>query len=88
MDLWSDIIEHSMFTVFFSFKEELITNNGCVEMDIPWQLSRTMHSLLSQRFLLAGAKAQSRGAFSSARPVLCIYVRYIVNLYMIVTQQY
>ncbi len=37
----------------------------CVEMDIPWQLCRTIGPLLSQRFPLASAKAQPMGGFSS-----------------------
>ncbi len=53
-----------MFTVFLFYKEkELLTGEGCVEMDIPWQLCRTIGPLLSQRFPLASAKAQPRGDF-------------------------
>ena len=53
-----------MFTVFYFYKEkELLTGKGFVEMDIPWQLCRTIGPLLSQRFPLAGAKAQPRGDF-------------------------
>ncbi len=51
-----------MFTVFFT-KKELYTGEGCVEMDIPWQLCRTIGPLLSQRFPLASAKAQPMGEF-------------------------
>ncbi len=54
--------KHSMFTVFLFYKEkELFTGEGCVEMDIPWQLCRTIGPLLSKRFPLASAKAQPRG---------------------------
>ncbi len=57
-------IECLMFTVFLFFKEkELFTGKGCVEMDIPWQLCRTIDPLLSQRFPLASAKAQPRDGF-------------------------
>ncbi len=53
-----------MFTVFLFYKEkELSTGEGCVEMDIPWQLCRTIGPLLSQKFSLASAKAQPRGGF-------------------------
>ncbi len=51
------------FTVFFLLTKELITSDGCVEMDIPWQLCRTIGRLLSQRFLLASAKAQPKWDF-------------------------
>ncbi len=44
-------------------KKEPYTGEGCVEMDIPWQLCRTIGPLLSQRFPLANAKAQPRGDF-------------------------
>ncbi len=38
--------KHSMFTVFLSYKEkELLTGEGCVEMDIPWQLCWTIGPL-------------------------------------------
>ncbi len=33
-----------MFTVFF-IKKELYTGEGCVEMDIPWQICRTISTL-------------------------------------------
>ncbi len=39
------------------------TSKGFVEMVILWQLCRTIGPLLSQRFLLASAKAQPRGGF-------------------------
>ncbi len=45
-----------MFTV-------VLLGEGCVEMDIPWQLCRTIGPLLSKRFPLASAKAQPRGGF-------------------------
>ncbi len=58
------LVKHSMFTVFLFFKQkELFTGEGCVEMDNPWQLCRTIGPLLSQRFPLASAKAQPRGDF-------------------------
>ncbi len=47
-----------------SLSDSFIVNiiiKGCVEMDIPWHLCRTIGPLLSQRFLLASAKAQPRG---------------------------
>ncbi len=51
-----------MFTVFLFYKErELLTGEGYVEVDIPWQLCRTIGPLLSQRFPLASAKAQPSG---------------------------
>ena len=35
-----------MFTVFLIYKEkELLIGEGCVEMDIPWQLCRTIGPL-------------------------------------------
>ncbi len=35
-----------MFTVFLFYKEkELLTGEGCVEMDVPWQLCRTIGPL-------------------------------------------
>ncbi len=37
-----------------------------MEMVQPWQWCRTIGPLLSQRFLLASAKAQPRGGFVSA----------------------
>ena len=42
-------------------KKELITSEGHVEMNDPWQLCRIIGPLFSQRFLLASAKAQPRG---------------------------
>ncbi len=48
-------------SLVLSFKKELRTSNVCVEMDIPWQLCRTIGPLLSQRFLSTSAKAQSGG---------------------------
>ncbi len=39
------------------------TSEGFVEIVIPWQLCQTIGPLLSQRFLLASAKAQPRGEF-------------------------
>ncbi len=53
--------EYSMFTAFLYKEKELLTGEGCVEIDIPWQLCRTIGPLLSQRFPLASAKAQPRG---------------------------
>ncbi len=44
-------------------KKELYTGEGCVEMDILWQICRTIGPLLSQRFALASAKAQPMGDF-------------------------
>ncbi len=41
-------------------------SKGCVEMADPWQLCRTLSSLLSQRFLLASAKGRNR---STLRPL-------------------
>ncbi len=43
--------------------DEKYTGEGCVEMDIPWQLCRTIGPLLIQRFPLASAKAQPREEF-------------------------
>ena len=71
-DLWSDIIamekpfpqiRHLLLLEWLFFKWELITSNRCVEMDIPWQLCRTIGPLLSHRFRLASAKAQPGGDF-------------------------
>ncbi len=57
-----------MFTVFLFYKEkEHLTGERCVEMDIRWQLCRTIGPLLSQRFPLASAKAQPSGGFSAAQ---------------------
>ncbi len=38
----------------FSIKKELVTSEGCVEMDIPWQLCRTIGPLTfhSQEIIL------------------------------------
>ncbi len=48
-------------------------------MDIPWQLCRTIGPLLSQRFLLASAKAQPRvGILSNL-----YYMTYFNNLSMV-----
>ncbi len=44
-------------------KKELFTGEGCLVMDIPWQLCRTIGPLLSQRFPFASAKAQPSGGF-------------------------
>ncbi len=49
-----------MFTVFLLYKEkELFTGEGCVEMDIPWQLCRTIGPLTlhSQEILFWEGKA-------------------------------
>ncbi len=48
---------------------ELFTGKGCVVIDIPWQLCQTIGPLLSHRFPLASAKAQSRvgGFFLSSQ---------------------
>ncbi len=49
VDLWSDIIAmeypspHILrMLFFFPFEKELVTSERCVEMDIPWQLCRTI----------------------------------------------
>ncbi len=43
--------------IYIYLKKELRTSDGCVETDILWQLCQTIGPLLSQRFLLASAKA-------------------------------
>ncbi len=48
-------------------QQKELTGEGCVEMDIPWQLCRTIGPLLSQRFPLASAKEQLRGDFNRVR---------------------
>ena len=67
----------------FSFKKELITSEGCVEMVIPWQLCRTIGPLISQRFPLASAKAQPRGDFDikgiGSQKVARFVFRYVAN---------
>ncbi len=42
------MFKHSKFTVFLFYKgkKELFTGEGCDEMDIPWQLCRTIGPLL------------------------------------------
>ncbi len=66
MDHRSPHITRLLLALFFLIEKrrclkELITSVGRVEMDDPWQLFRTLGPLLSHRFLLASAKAQSRG---------------------------
>ena len=61
MDLWSDII--AMEYPSPHILSLVITSKGCVEMGIPWLFCRIIGPLLSQRFLLASAKAQPRGGF-------------------------
>ncbi len=62
--------KHSTFTVFF-FKKELYTGEGCVEMDIPWQLCWTVDPLTlhSQEMnsCLATANIQCLLSFSSKK---------------------
>ncbi len=41
------------------FYKELYTGEGCVEMDIPWQLCRTIGPLLSQRFTVTHPPIQN-----------------------------
>ena len=53
--------KYILIVFLFCKEKELFTSEGCVEMDIPWQLCRTIGPLLGQRFPLASAKAQPRG---------------------------
>ncbi len=57
------------------------TIEGCVEMVIPWQFCRTIGPLLSQRFLLASAKAQLRGGFFPTRGVTASKLFFLTKVY-------
>ncbi len=58
-------IKRQCLLSFYFYKEkERLTGEGCVGVDIPWQLCQTIGPLLSQRFPLASAKAQPRGGLS------------------------
>ncbi len=39
------LVKHLMFTVLVFYILELYTGEGCVEMDNPWQLCRTIGTL-------------------------------------------
>ena len=58
-----------MVSYMYTVKKEPYTSERSVEMDIPWQLCRTIGPLLLKRFPLASAKGQPMGGFAHVGPL-------------------